>query len=56
MAIKIDIEKAYDLLEWNFIKNMFLGFGISNRWIDWIWQSVTTTTFKVIVNLIHKKV
>lgn len=45
MAIKRDKEKAYDKLEWDFIKKCFQDLSFSNQWIDWIWQCITKTTF-----------
>lgn len=49
MAIKLDIEKAYDRLEWNFIKKCFADLGFC-RWIRWTVERITTTTFTVLIN------
>lgn len=38
MTIKLDLEKAYDFLHWDYIK-MFLGhYGFANDWIDLIME------------------
>lgn len=49
MAIKLDIEKAYDMLDWNFIKKCFtdLRFLV---YVNWMMQCIITLSFKVIVN------
>lgn len=50
MTIKLDIEKAYNRLDGEFIKKCFIDSGFSNKWINWIMQCIKTTSFKVIVN------
>lgn len=50
MAIKVDMEKAYDLSDRDYIRKCFIDFGFSDRWIDWIMQYITTITFKVLMN------
>ena len=50
IAIKLDMEKAYDRLEWPFIFEMLSQLGFDARWIGWIRECITTTTFSVLVN------
>lgn len=33
MTIKLDLEKAYDLLNWDFIKYVLLRFGFHFKWV-----------------------
>lgn len=35
MAIDIDMKRAYDKLEWNFIKRYLTNLGCCDRWISW---------------------
>ena len=42
MSLKIDMEKAYDRLEWNFLLNVLKCFGFPSMWIQWVMQCVTT--------------
>lgn len=42
MSLKIDMEKAYDRLEWNFLLNVLKCFGFPSMWIQWVIQCVTT--------------
>jgi hypothetical protein len=35
-AIKLDMNKAYDRVEWGFLKDMMLRLGFSEVWVDMI--------------------
>lgn len=48
MAIKADIEKAYDRVEWDCILKVLLGFA--PKWVKWISQCISTTSFSVLLN------
>ena len=50
MGLKIDMEKAYDRLEWCFLEKVLRGFGFPSIWIQWVMQCVTTTTFSILLN------
>uniref|UniRef100_A0A494G9K2 Reverse transcriptase domain-containing protein n=1 Tax=Solanum lycopersicum TaxID=4081 RepID=A0A494G9K2_SOLLC len=50
MAIKTDITKAYDRLEWDFLQGAMFKFGFDVRWIEWIMTCVRTPTFSVNIN------
>ena len=39
-AIKTDITKAYDRLEWDFLQATMFKFGFDVRWIEWIMTCV----------------
>ena len=47
---KLDIEKAYDTLNWNFLLFSLQKMGFGERWIEWIKWCITTVSFLVIVN------
>ena len=36
LAIKLDMEKAYDGFEWNFIFATFEKLGFCQKWIEWL--------------------
>ncbi|KAJ9536547.1 hypothetical protein OSB04_un000299 [Centaurea solstitialis] len=49
-AFKIDIRKAYDMVDWRFLINMLHGLGFHPVLIKWIQEMVSTTTFSVAIN------
>ncbi|GJZ77649.1 hypothetical protein Tco_0642321 [Tanacetum coccineum] len=53
-AFKVDIQKAYDTVDWNFLRVILIGFGFHERMIGWIMECVTTTSFSISINgLLH---
>ncbi|CAA7029244.1 unnamed protein product [Microthlaspi erraticum] len=50
MAIKTDMTKAYDRVEWEFIKLVMERMGFHSTWIGWIMQCVTSVTFQILIN------
>ncbi|GJW73196.1 putative reverse transcriptase domain, reverse transcriptase zinc-binding domain protein [Tanacetum coccineum] len=49
-AFKVDIQKAYDMVDWGFMKSILIGFGFHPRMIGWIMECVTTTSFSISIN------
>nr|GFA60769.1 hypothetical protein [Tanacetum cinerariifolium] len=52
-AFKIDIEKAYDYVEWVFLSSSLKHFGFPELMVKWIMNYITTTSFTVNVNGDH---
>lgn len=50
MAIKIDLEKAYDRLNWVFIKDTLQDIGLPCNFISLVWECISTSTMKVLWN------
>ncbi|KAL9688157.1 hypothetical protein QQ045_032572 [Rhodiola kirilowii] len=48
--MKIDIKKAYDMVEWKFLKNIMEMFGFPVKFVGWIMSCVTTSKFSVLIN------
>ena len=50
MAVKLDISKAYDRVEWEFLKKIMLRLGLSEQWVDLAMETVCTTTYSILIN------
>ena len=50
MVLKNDLEKAYDKLEWSFIKSMLSRFNFPNNLIEIIMSCITTVTTSILFN------
>ena len=50
VALKLDMKKAYDRIEWSFLFKCLRKLGFHPNWIQWIQQCVTTVSYSVIVN------
>ena len=50
MLDKLDIAKAYDKLNWKFIRKMLVAFGFSMAWVNWIMNLISSAFFSILVN------
>ena len=50
MALKLDVSKAYDRVEWPFLQGVMQRLGFPKTWIERVRSCVTTTSFSVLVN------
>ncbi|KAK4384056.1 hypothetical protein Sango_3096100 [Sesamum angolense] len=49
-ALKVDLRKAYDTVEWDFLSAVLQLFGFPSTFIGWIEECVTTPMFSVCIN------
>ncbi|CAN1315043.1 Transposon TX1 uncharacterized 149 kDa protein [Linum perenne] len=50
MALKVDMEKAYDRVEWDFLFPLLHALGFDPAWISLVHECLVSTTMKVILN------
>ncbi|KAL5569507.1 hypothetical protein UlMin_026082 [Ulmus minor] len=50
MAMKIDLQKAYDRLSWKFLNSVLTAFGFHPRWIRWVLLCYFTTSMTLMLN------
>ena len=50
MAVKLDISKAYDWVDWNFLKGIMLKMGFDHRWVHLAMETVATASYSILIN------
>lgn len=50
VGFKIDISKAFDMVEWDFLLNILLQIGFHRTFIGWIQQCISTTSMSLLLN------
>lgn len=48
--MKLDFNKAYDRVQWDFLSEVMLRMGFSQVWVNLVMQVVTTVSYSVTVN------
>ncbi|KAF7145715.1 hypothetical protein RHSIM_Rhsim04G0127200 [Rhododendron simsii] len=50
VALKLDMAKAYDRIEWSYLEVILRKFGFADQWIRWVMAYVTTVSFATVIN------
>lgn len=50
LILKLDFEKTYDSVNWEFLLAMMQNFGFGEKWVGWIKECISTPRISVLVN------
>lgn len=50
MAIKLNMNKAYDTISWHALIKVMRKFGFSERWIVLIWRNLSSCWYSILIN------
>ena len=50
MALKLDMSKAYEEVEWIFLEQIILRMGFREAWVASTMECITTVSYSILVN------
>lgn len=50
MALKLEICKTYDQVEWGFLHAVMLKMGFDSTWVELVMQRVTIVSYAILIN------
>jgi len=50
MIMQLDLAKAYDKLNWTYIRRVLISFGFDHNWVRWVMALVAYPSFSILIN------
>ena len=50
LIVKLDISKAYDKVEWEFLRWIMMKIGLPKQWVNLAIETVQTATYSILIN------
>ncbi|KAJ9567283.1 hypothetical protein OSB04_003249 [Centaurea solstitialis] len=50
LIFKVDFEKAYDSVSWEFLLDMLEKMGFGRKWRNWVWTCLKSSRISILVN------
>lgn len=50
LALKLDMEKAYNRMKWDFILKVLMCFRFNEQWVGWVKQFISIVSFSILLN------
>ncbi|GJU06692.1 RNA-directed DNA polymerase, eukaryota [Tanacetum coccineum] len=50
LIFKVDFEKAYDFVRWDFLDDVLRKFGFGNKWCEWIQSCLKSSRGSILIN------